>query len=42
MEVKENRKYGLLRKLLTLVIIVAVAWLLGQMAVPALLKAVFL
>lgn len=41
-EMPEKKKYPVLRKVITLMIMIAVAWLLGQLAAPALLKAFFL
>jgi len=38
----QAKKNGWKKKLLTIALVIAAAWLLGQMAVPALLKAVFL
>jgi len=43
--VKDNKENFLFRnkkKLITLFIIIAVAWLLGQWIVPALMKTIFL
>ena len=42
METAEKKKHPVLRKLIILLIVIAVAWLLAQLVAPALLKAVFL
>ena len=41
-ETAVKKKHTVLRKLITLVIIIAVAWLLGQLVAPVLLKTIFL
>ncbi len=40
--VTEKKKHPVLRKSITLVIVIIVAWVLGQLFAPALMKALFL
>lgn len=40
--VTEKKKHPVLRKLITLVIVIIVAWVLGQLFAPALMKGLFL
>ena len=37
-----KRKNGIVRRLITLAVVIAAAWLLGQWIVPAFMKAIFL
>ena len=42
MESAEKKKHPVLKKVIALLIVIAAAWLLGQLVAPVLLKAIFL
>ena len=41
-ETHKRKGNGILRRLITLAVVIAAAWLLGQWIVPAFMKAIFL
>lgn len=41
-ETQERREKNIIRRLITLAVVIAAAWLLGQWIVPAFMKAIFL